>query len=234
MKTLLSIDWDFFVPEKVEWDFGHQETLFHLNFLWTTRLAYFDQMKTTGAENSFWDKTGLGTKPCTFVSDSHCFAYNLLRGIDHVVLVDAHHDCWKADSLGTDDGDGIYCHNWLRAWLKGNKKRRATWVCPEWASGSFILPKDIDRVEEVCEMPSLKDMNVKTVHVCRSGCWTPPWLDKKFIDFVNGRGAQVFSIQNDEWNPMIERWTEEEIKSHLEQENILKVKMSDLRKTSGF
>jgi hypothetical protein len=214
LKTLVTVDWDFFVPENPNWDMGHEENLLFLNFMWKTRAGLFDMIKTTGLEKGFWERTGLKAKAgdYTYVSDSHLFAYGLLKGIDNVVLVDAHHDCWK------EGGKNVYCHNWLRLWLEKNKKNRATWVCPEWAAGNFTLPADMDRVTVVHEMPDVSKMNVRDVHICRSGCWTAPWLDKQFIEFVEDRGGWEVPLQVDAWNPLKERWSQKDFQEMRDQQ----------------
>jgi hypothetical protein len=31
-------------------------------------------------------------------------------------------------------------------------------------------------------------VEVKAIHICRSGAWTPPWYDQNFINFVDKVG----------------------------------------------
>jgi hypothetical protein len=208
MKTLLSVDWDYFVPERPEYDLSHSESPIFLDMVWRSRSGLLDHIKTTGTEEGFWDRLGGsmdGVGP-TYVSDSHMYAYRLLlSGVDHVILVDAHHDCWKEGRK-----DHVYCHNWLRVWLAGGKHRRVTWIQPEWSKGIFEVPKDLRKlVATESEIKGKIDM----VHVCRSGCWTPPWLDKQFIQFVDSRKSLKINMQGElPWNPMAERWTEADLK----------------------
>lgn len=219
LKTLLTVDWDYFVPERPEFDLGHSESLAFLDMMWRSRVGLLDQIKADGAEIGFWDRLGASLKGAgpTYVSDSHLYAYSLLSGIDHVLLVDAHHDCWQEDSLGISKGEGkIYCHNWLRAWLGKGKRRRVTWVCPEWSKGWFEVPKDLKGRVSIVDKVEGK---IDRVHVCRSGCWTPPWLDKQFIGFVESRKVLAINLQRDGlWNAMAERWTEAEFQELRDQE----------------
>ena len=54
-KLLVTIDWDYWVPEKLEWDMGHRESQFFLEAIWAFRGQLIEHMKTTGEELAFWD-----------------------------------------------------------------------------------------------------------------------------------------------------------------------------------
>ncbi len=181
-----------------------------------------DCMKTDGNEADFWKNIGFKPKGRTWVSDSHAYVYSLLHGIGRVVLFDAHHDCWYGDSLGIDKTDrNIYCHNWLLEWLRGSKNRKAVWVKPEWQD-AFELPDDMKKKVEVVVYSKGMDLGLEGTtihHICRSGCWVPPWLDKAFLGFVGGlRGSldHVIPMQEGSWNPLQERWTEVELNDAIE------------------
>ena len=214
----------FFVPELPEWDIGHRESLLYLKMLWGTRIWLMDKMKTDGNEKTFWAWLGSRVdlkKASFFVSDSHCFAYNLSSGVNRIISFDAHHDCWKNTSK---EGE-VFCDNWLRVWLEGGKRRKATWVRPDWLDKE-ILPLDkgiADRVEvrDFGQMDDLRLEGSVIVHICRSGCWVPPWLDKAFLGFLmaSGRSLERMSVmQEGEWNPMTERWSEDDLKEVLANE----------------
>lgn len=44
---------------------------------------------------------------------------------------------------------------------------------------------------------------VHAVHICRSGAWTPPWLDNEFTRFVDALGLpyKVINCPERKWNP---------------------------------
>jgi hypothetical protein len=240
-KTLLTIDWDFFVPEKPEWDLGHREALFFRTVAWAARANLFGVMKTNGEEANFWDQfpNELVDVESLVVTDSHLWAFNAADAIfaEHVILVDAHHDAWEWD------GRKIEAHNWLRAWLEVDPSRSATWVFPDSHGGprDFGLPGDIGRIEPVAwgKFQATTDRDrIEAVHVCRSSCWTPPWLDGEFVKFV-GYAEDVVEVkhvldQADPWDPMSIRWTkneEEAVRETARQEKQFRDLMSQRKKS---
>jgi len=233
MRTVLSVDWDFFVPEKIEWDVGHREALFFLKALWATRLWLYDEMKTDGREGLFWrwvsswaDLSGA----CLVVSDSHCFAYDVTTEAQRVILVDAHHDCWDAERPGE-----VACHNWARVWLEQRRNRRMVWVHPGAERiENCPLPDDLNSRVKLTTMEAgrLPKVKLGAVHICRSGCWTPPWLDEAFIRFVseieNAIGP-VMNIQTGDWNPMVKRWSDAELDGYMAQHKVIQEQIDKLR-----
>jgi len=151
------------------------------------------------------------------------FAANL--GIyDQIITVDAHHDMWGSDGImgsnlfemlvSKEQPKGtIACHNWLRKYLSRQSDTLAYFVQTDWGKEIFKRPEpndpiytDLwDRVEE--RWP--EEADITCIHICRSGCWTPPWLDEQFLTFVHDPALPTVSLQEDEWDPMISRWTEE-------------------------
>lgn len=236
MRTLLTVDFDFFVPEDPMWDIGHRESKLFLTILWGTRGNLIDKMKTTGEEHGFWERIGVkrnGIRPI-WVSESHCYAHTLTAGVDRIVTFDAHHDCWKGQK-----GE-VSCENWLRVWLKGSKRRRATWVRPTWLEkGVCEVPDDLkDRVDVVEGLEGLK-LGLEgpvDVHICRSGCWVPPWLDGAFLAFVGALGGGlegVEDMQGDGWEALKQRWTDEDLKTALEGDRLMQEAMGRFGRRTG-
>ena len=105
-----------------------------------------------------------------------------------------------------------------------------TWVRPKWSIGNFSLPRDLrSRVKVISEGQDWGVEKIDRVHVCRSGCWVPPWLDKDFIEFVQSRGEKVVKLQIDDWDPMAERWTDEEFQLAWDQNAVLRAKIDGMR-----
>lgn len=224
-KWLLSVDWDTFIPENPDLDFGHAETLMFATFAWLTRGYAYKKLKLTGEERTFWDRVEKKTKykstfPAVFVSDSHSMMHSLLNTfeIDLVALVDAHHDAWP---VACKDGDYASCADWLRIWLEQNKKHRAHWVQPKWSLDLYETPTDLASQFKHTSLPKMEKLLPAyapvAIHICRSASWTPPWLDAAFIKFVNNTGLYHSILQQEGWlDPMEERWQQGELRQMLQ------------------
>jgi len=218
-RTAVSIDWDTFVPEKSEWDIGHSETQFHHDQLWTVRPHLLEAMTTNGEEKTFWERFhrvfDVSDHALIHVSDSHLFAYQELpEDVERLVLIDAHHDAW---SLSWDGH--IQCDTWVRHWLNERRSNEVVWVQANWPGPKdFGLPPDMHSRFRKGRLRDLEKL-IKggpwacPVHVCRSGCWTPPWLDQAFIDFVAASGLTPVRIEakgnSGDWDPLTCRWDEQ-------------------------
>jgi hypothetical protein len=219
--VVLTVDWDFFVPEDPMWDIQHKEALFWLDPLWSlARMNLIEEMITNGQECGFWDWVRSWADidgAALFVSDSHSCAYPVVQNAKQVILVDAHHDCWPSKMLNV-----VQAHDWLGYWLEQSPSRKAIWIHPDDAFHS-AYPLPLNKINVVSEIPykpkSMENVRLDVIHVCRSGCWTPPWLDQAFVDFLAEIEAQTctaHSLQSGEWDPTKLRWTEQELIRHIE------------------
>lgn len=214
-RVLVTVDWDFFVPENPMHDMQHCETEFHLSVLWKTRYGLRNEIKTNGLQKEFWKKLGLPPIREIYVSDSHVDALPLTRkhSIDLVINYDQHHDCWPLK------GDKVGCDNWLTGFLRG-RWCQAVWVRPP--VGMFNDSDDMDVKakgklvvkdygEPLGHLYAIEPDDDVILHVCRSGCWTPPWLDLDFIEFVKASGAiEVETLRPAPWDGMTVRWSAED------------------------
>jgi len=212
----ISIDWDFFIPEDPMWDLGHCETLLHLKLLWQHRGNLIDLMKTTGAEKEFWKalQTWAKYKGQLTVSESHAFVlddHDVMMS-DLIVLFDQHHDCWPLENKRE-----VGCHNWARAWLEADDNRQLIWVMPDWLDAEIPdPPKDLPNFKAVHHnqfLPGVLEAEVTSIHVCRSGCWTPPWLDEQFKQFLVDSGLETLPLQEGDWDPFEPRWSEKDLQA---------------------
>lgn len=222
---ILSIDWDWFIPTVDAFDLGHHESEFFLNALWHTRGYLIDQMKTSGQEVDFWSNmrkiVDLQTTEIK-VSESHLSAFRLVEtSNEHLILVDAHHDCWPFDARNKR----VDCANWVAAWIKLGRhalgiERCVIWVVP---SKEYIkmFQGTIQRgvrnnlmiitMEQLPGVLSKIEPEISVVHACRSGCWVPPWLDKEWLAFLKASGLEIKPMDPEPWDGIRERWGENDL-----------------------
>lgn len=206
MNAFLSIDWDWFVPENPLHDFAHTENSYFLDNVWMARGVAFKEMRTNGLEHGFWDRVSKArfNRVPHQISDSHVDVWEnpYLHRVDTLVLVDRHHDAYSLP-----DKDSFHCGNWVIPWLERKAERRVIWVTPP-----DVISTHVHNVEDrfdVCPDFDFASLNYTGIHICRSGCWTPPWLDAAFVRFVNAaRPHRSIAVTRQEWtNPMVPRWT---------------------------
>ncbi len=100
----------------------------------------------------------------------------------------------------------VNCADWLGKLLYEGKIKEANIVYGPYTNEYSDQFKEINEayninylsLEEVkCEEPC------KIIHICRSGCWSAPWLDNKFKAFVFESGFEFENIDIKErhWNP---------------------------------
>jgi hypothetical protein len=226
VKALITVDWDFFVREDPLWDIQHNETGLYINTLWHLRGHLIDAMKTDGNEKGFWKalqkQVDLHDVP-VYVSESHSFAFQviLLHRPELVISYDTHHDLWPRAKNDPD----VFCHNWLRAYLQTFQHARAIWVYPEHSAGQFRMPED--KIARRCKRRPPENrlpasLQIEAIHICRSGAWTPPWLDEAFGKFVGeterfSKFRYVDEVKDAQGstllNPLFPRWTPEDLQA---------------------
>ncbi len=195
VKTLLTIDWDFFVPEAPNWGLHNFEEDFFIYDVWDIRAVYKDmhnKMKTSGLERVFWEevknKLDLHKVNYVDVSDSHKLAYDIAveNGVTKIISLDAHCDM-------REEKNCINCANWLMALL--NKGMEATLILSEYTNERI---DSIDCNGHKVDILDLKKfinssgiIDVDYIHICRSGAWTPPWTDGVFNEFTRELGKPI-------------------------------------------
>ncbi|AVX21356.1 MULTISPECIES: hypothetical protein [Carboxydocella] len=196
---LLSIDWDFFVPARPEWQVSLRESVRNQNQLWYKRYLVAkrqgeDLSKTVDVIPFYYlfpcylqKYFSYSPDALLLVTDSHKYSYELAREMDieYVILFDTHADLGYGGLASLDYE--VNCANWLGKLLQEKIIKRATIVYsphtledPGWFSeqnrtfpigytSPFLLPSPLP---------------LSAIHICRSGAWTPPWLDQKFEKLV--------------------------------------------------
>jgi hypothetical protein len=209
-KTLLTVDWDYFIPFKKEWFFSYIENERNSLQLWYKRyimakLQGEDLEKSVRASSErleFWKSIKnilpfyRGVK--VFVSESHKFAYYLAKNFncDRVISFDSHSDLGYSGLASLEFE--VNCANWLGKLFKDDIIKEAMVVYSPYSLEKpsdfeeFINLYRIDFVFSVDKLP--KDSLISVIHIARSGAWTPPWLDKDFVRFVNSLGLLYHEV----------------------------------------
>ncbi|NLU51748.1 MAG: arginase [Clostridiaceae bacterium] len=210
MKCLLSIDWDYFIYTKNEYWGSYIENKKSLIDLWYKR--YF-QEKALGRDiqksyilskewETFWEKIKkhfiFSDNTKAYVSDSHALSYNIAKenNCPIVCLFDSHADLGYG-GLSSLDFE-VNCSNWLGKLLKENHIKEAKIIYSPYTMEKPEYFKQINNTYniEYCNFSDLnKSFEVKAIHICRSGAWTPPWFDDKFIQFIDKMGI-TYEIMN--------------------------------------
>ena len=227
MRTVLSIDFDFWVKleaaELLDW--GHREALFFINQVWGIRAASalangedLRQIYTLPTDEVAPEclmrelkRKKLGFKKTKgAIAESHMCINGWLDGLRdlHVINIDAHHD------LGYSGRSELDCSNWLLHLIEAGHVRKVTQIYPKWRLNSDewsdemsdrVAGLDVDyaRYYGLENLPT--GLPIDKVFVCRSGAWSPPWLDEHFISVVGavfGYCSRVVLIGKDVSNPI--------------------------------
>jgi len=219
-KCLLSVDWDYFIFTRDNWG-SYIENKKCLIDLWYKK---YIQAKARGEEimeayrltselDGFWRRIrkqfGIAGDTKVYVSESHALSYKIAKenNCSSVYLFDSHADLGYGglSSLNFE----INCSNWLGKLLKDRIINEAR---------IFYSPHTSERPEHFRQMNSLYDIRycsyknldnmkdsivITAVHICRSGAWTPPWLDDRFVKFVDDLGVPYETVDCPErkWDP---------------------------------
>lgn len=206
--VFLSIDFDFFIHEKLEYDWGHRENGIFIQDIWPIRAMHLmaagiDPLKEVGLtgdpnelaaqlEDLKWK---FKKRSHLSVAESHSSAYHALKGKTNleIINIDAHHDiCYGQDKK-------LDCGNWIYMLAKEGRVNKVTIIYPLWRKSEHDAEMDSDYLssESVKKITSLGvDVDVvygidKTharkvdeVFIARSGAWVPPWTDDAFYTFI--------------------------------------------------
>jgi len=192
--NILSIDWDYFFPDSMPYDWGHNENNFlYYDIIWQTRVSsinIFTREECLEAfiptiPNDFWNI--VTNRPKLYVADSHFRIWSMLDMIGNVKSItnlDAHHDCGYR--LPKIDDDFVDCGNWGRWAVLLGKTDELNLHYPQWRQGEEEWsdenqPLELNNVSY--ELPKPQDYDA--IFVCRSSSWTPPWFDGLFETLID-------------------------------------------------
>lgn len=215
---LLSIDWDYFIYIKKE-DWGsHLENNKSLVDHWYKKYIQ-EQLKGRDIQKSyqlspevggFWGKIRkhfqFEQDLKVYVSDSHALSYSIAKenGCRIIYLFDAHADLGYGglSSLNFE----VNCSNWLGKLFKDKLIEEAYIIYSPYTSEKPEHFKSMNSLYNIkyCDFDDLgENIKVSKIHICRSGAWTPPWLDEKFIQFIDELGVpyEIVDCPARKWDP---------------------------------
>ncbi|MFS8541084.1 MAG: hypothetical protein LOD89_03215 [Tissierellales bacterium] len=216
-RGLLSVDWDYFISVKDKCFGSYVENNRTRVDLWYKRYLLckkqnkniYSYFKLSEDVNRFWDQIKrafiFDNKINVYVSDSHKLSYYIAKAFscDTVYLFDAHADLgYVSDRF---DEFEVNCSNWLGKLLAEGVIKRAYII---YSPYTLEKPDDFKYMNDKYNIVYLKSedldskIEVFTLHICRSGAWTPPWYDNKFMEFVNSLGLsyEITDCPKREWN----------------------------------
>ncbi len=220
-ECLLSVDWDYYIYTKKENWGSFIENNRSLVDLWYKR---YIQEKALGRDikesyrlspewKTFWERIRerfvFDRHTKAYVTDSHAWSYKIAKenNCRTVCLFDAHADLGYGglSSLNFE----VNCSNWLGKLFKDNQINEAYIFYSPYTMEKPEYFKQINSIYNIgyCKFDDLdENFMVSAIHICRSGAWTPPWLDDKFARFIDAMGIPYEIL-----NCPVRKWDTENI-----------------------
>jgi len=195
---LLSVDWDFFFPvpnpiddKEFMYDWGHREDMpFMKEAIWYIRAQPFvangvPLPMTSSEEENFWKKFYFTSNATLYYADSHVHVFEpqVRQGVRELWNFDAHHDSFR-DIKTVVSEKVIKCDSWATAFhmMCGD----VMLYYPSWGKPYLAeLSKPYVKMRIHFDRPPRKyNVVFDKVFLCRSGAWTPSWIEDKFWGFI--------------------------------------------------
>jgi hypothetical protein len=187
---ILSIDFDFFLPDLAPYDWSHNEAGLFYEMIWLHRVDSRNiftgvpaiQEVRPSIPPNFWKRVLRDKPKSLLITDSHLDLYRFCevakqlvgaKGID-ITNLDQHHDCGYYDNEEKPN-----CGNWVSKGTDAGLIGDYYLFYPEWRKGN-----EEDGVEE-CDYGLPEPDTYDTVFICRSSCWTPTWCDSDWLSFIH-------------------------------------------------
>lgn len=231
--NLLVVDWDYFFPEAgpgnphwLLYDWGHNEnSSLYYGFLWVVRAAGFDRAGvprpvTSGEEVGFWSRFNIARTATLFYAESNVAVVNrkIYGGsrVSGLWLYDAHHDGGYKRTLEEITKDQhVSCEDWTAFFhLKHGTQLHVRY--PRWKSWALEEPEPAVPLDRRVDDGGSPRVLFDRVFVCRSGAWTPPWLDQAFFRFLEACPAERRVELDGDLHPVkVRDWDEADVARDL-------------------
>ena len=217
MNALLTIDWDYFMPYVCYFNLSYLENKRNIDKHWyrlylenkQCGIDITKRMVVGREKNNFWTNIknffNMDNIDRVIVSDSHKIAYDLAKATkcEEVYNFDSHTDLGYGglESLNYE----VNCANWLGKLLNEGIVGRASIILSPYTGERKEYFDEINKKFDI----SYKRINelksrvlVNTLHICRSGAWTAPWLDHEFDEFIRhlNKKIEYKEYMKREWN----------------------------------
>lgn len=196
--NILSIDWDYFIKADMSTrailfpDCPNEKyPLFLQTIIWLSRYhtpkleqiglkdsAIFELQKLF--DDAFFNPVSV------MICDSHMHCYSFVSDLQkylkpkgiNLVNIDFHHDLYE-------NGSDVDCGNWLYRLSQKYPKMEMEWVCDPDSDTSFEHVDDPLKLSMTEDISCIHNFNWDAVFICRSGMWSPPHLDRYFIELFD-------------------------------------------------
>lgn len=216
---VLSIDFDYFEDTDADTVMNYFPDGIDLptaisNVVWIDRYAeHEEKIRKVGIRLSEFEKVksiiNNQSRSCiAMIVNSHRHIYDLVRENTyeneslHIVNLDMHHDMFNDNEL-------VDCGNWVNHLRKEYKQFEFQWIDNPISKEVFGL--DDESFNKVIEESTdcIKDTEFDMVFLCRSDNWTPPHLDKYFIELCNIMKNRFYSIRMEKGVDVARQYEEE-------------------------
>lgn len=206
-KNLLTIDWDFFIDNKmVEWTSILENNINKTTKWYKRYLSYqqkgknlYDFFVLNPNYKHFFTLLSkhfnIRSSTPIYITDSHTYAYHIAkeRHCDYVYSFDAHSDLGYG-GLSSLDFE-LNCANWLGQLLKGQYIQAASIFYSPYTKENPDDFSELTASLPVCfkSLDQFTDSTipVDSIHICLSETWSPPWYDEDFMLFLSSCPGKI-------------------------------------------
>jgi hypothetical protein len=196
MLNILSIDWDYFFPDNLDFDWAMDDRQFlFYETIWPIRWGHMHLKTEKYAKdiyhpdhqllNGFLDKILINSTPTLIsIADSHTdikHLINLFPAKVNIYNFDQHHDIYYGNELPKKESQ-LNCGNWVGYFLDRIESYHLFY--PPWRKDNLEYTGKLLHTNSVSYSIPEDPPTFDAVFLCRSSPWTPPWSDHKWIEFI--------------------------------------------------